>query len=163
MIILGDLFSSFSLRKAASIIAPPAPKAAAGVGLVIPPRIDPKTATIRISGGNTTRISSFSAKRTTAVRRPYRINTIGGTNKIRVTPGEVSGLINTMSNSIVKATPTKPTTRGRKSWLGATPRAVVRTRVIKINPTAIPKPIGAASLTRFAILVSISSPVKARL
>ena len=31
------------------MIAPPAPNAAAGVGLVIPPRIDPNTATIKTS------------------------------------------------------------------------------------------------------------------
>ena len=35
-----------SFLAVASKIAPPAPSAAAGVGLVIPPRIDPRSATI---------------------------------------------------------------------------------------------------------------------
>ena len=44
------------------MIAPAAPSAAAGVGLVMPPRIEPRTATIRTSGGKTTRNSSFLDK-----------------------------------------------------------------------------------------------------
>ena len=54
---------SFNLRYAANMIAPAAPRAAAGVGLVIPPRIDPKTATMRTSGGKTTLKSSLSTSR----------------------------------------------------------------------------------------------------
>ena len=49
------------------MIAPAAPRAAAGVGLVIPPSMDPKTATIRTSGGKTTLNNSLSARRETAV------------------------------------------------------------------------------------------------
>jgi hypothetical protein len=52
------------------MIAPAAPRAAAGVGLVIPPRIEPSTATIRISGGKTTRRRSFRASRMIASRQP---------------------------------------------------------------------------------------------
>ena len=54
MINFPDRSVSLSFRYAASMIAPAAPSAAAGVGLVIPPRIDPKTATMRTSGGKTT-------------------------------------------------------------------------------------------------------------
>ena len=43
------------------MIAPPAPRAAAGVGLVMPPRIEPSTAMISTSGGKTTRSSSLRA------------------------------------------------------------------------------------------------------
>ena len=52
------------------MIAPPAPSAAAGVGLVMPPRIEPSTATISTSGGNTTRIRSLCAMLITANRQP---------------------------------------------------------------------------------------------
>ncbi len=62
-----DRSVSFNFRYAASIIAPAAPRAAAGVGLVIPPRIDPNTATISTRGGKTTLKSSLSASRETAV------------------------------------------------------------------------------------------------
>ncbi len=48
------------------MIAPAAPSAAAGVGLVMPPRIEPSTATISTSGGKTTRSSSFFARRRNA-------------------------------------------------------------------------------------------------
>ena len=50
----------------ASRIAPPAPSAAAGVGLVIPPKMDPRTATIKTSGGNTTLMRSFANNRYSA-------------------------------------------------------------------------------------------------
>ena len=63
------------------MIAPPAPSAAAGVGLVMPPRIEPSTATININGGKTTRISSFRAHIATACTTPYRTAT-NGTNKM---------------------------------------------------------------------------------
>ena len=62
-----DRLVSVSFLYAASIIAPAAPKAAAGVGLVMPPKIEPKTATIRTRGGKTTLKSSLSARRITAV------------------------------------------------------------------------------------------------
>ena len=52
------------------MIAPAAPRAAAGVGLVIPPSIDPKTATIRTSGGKTTLNNSFLDKFKTANLKP---------------------------------------------------------------------------------------------
>ena len=42
---------------------PAAPSAAAGVGLVMPPRIEPRHATISTSGGKTTRNSSFCPSR----------------------------------------------------------------------------------------------------
>ena len=59
-----------SLLAVASNIAPPAPSAAAGVGLVIPPKIEPRTATINISGGNTILIRSFANKRFNASLTP---------------------------------------------------------------------------------------------
>ena len=64
--------SLFSLRclKAANSIAPPAPNAAAGVGLVIPPSIEPSTATIKINGGNTTRNNSLLDKLKIANLKP---------------------------------------------------------------------------------------------
>ena len=62
-----DRLVSVSFLYAASIIAPAAPKAAAGVGLVIPPKIEPKTATMRTRGGKTTLKSSLSASRKIAV------------------------------------------------------------------------------------------------
>tara|TARA_A100001015_G_scaffold316086_1_gene429489 strand:- start:286 stop:630 length:345 start_codon:yes stop_codon:yes gene_type:complete len=62
-------FSDKSLM-AANKRAPPAPKAAAGVGLVTPPKMDPKTATIKTTGGTTTLITSISISRGTEVLRP---------------------------------------------------------------------------------------------
>ena len=59
-----------SFRAVASKIAPPAPSAAAGVGLVIPPKIDPRTATIKTSGGNTILIRSFANRRFNASLTP---------------------------------------------------------------------------------------------
>ncbi len=69
-IILPVAPSSCNFRKAANMIAPPAPSAAAGVGLVMPPRIEPSTATIKTSGGKTTRSTSFLPNREAAVFAP---------------------------------------------------------------------------------------------
>ena len=68
--ILAGLSSSFRCLNAANNKAPPAPKAAAGVGLVIPPKIDPRTAIIKIKGGNTTLNNSFLDKFKTANLKP---------------------------------------------------------------------------------------------
>ena len=55
---------------AANIIAPAAPRDAAAVGLVIPPRIEPNTATIKITGGETTRNASISINLGIALFKP---------------------------------------------------------------------------------------------
>ncbi len=72
------------------MIAPAAPSAAAGVGLVIPPRIDPRTATISIKGGNTTRIRSFCANLAAAWRTPQMATAAGAANISTVFNAEVS-------------------------------------------------------------------------
>ena len=48
---------------AASSNAPPAPLAAAGVGLVTPPKIEPNTAIINTTGGTTTLITSIFSRK----------------------------------------------------------------------------------------------------
>ena len=97
------------------MMAPPAPSAAAGVGFVIPPRIEPKTATIKSNGGNTTRINSTSAKRVTAIRTPYKIIKVGTDNSINVPPAVVNGVMRNISIKTASKTPVKPNAIGRNS------------------------------------------------
>ena len=106
-----DRLVSVSFLYAASMIAPAAPKAAAGVGLVIPPKIEPKTATMRTSGGKTTLKISLSASREIAVFDEYKTNITGIVKSAHVIDAEASGLIKTISDSNKSTVPKAPTTK----------------------------------------------------
>ena len=88
----------------ASRIAPPAPSAAAGVGLVIPPRIEPRTATIKTSGGNTILMRSFANKRFNDSLTPYSAISPGIAISNVVTPGLVNAEIKRISHNNTKTT-----------------------------------------------------------
>ena len=124
------------------MIAPPAPSAAAGVGLVIPPRIEPRTATIRTSGGKTTRISSFLAQhwpQSTAIQRMATRDQ----HQDHSTPARCVGRSADIHQQ-ASTTPMPPIINRTRSREGDTPRAVVRIKRSRSARIAMPVPMGAA-------------------
>ena len=139
------------------MIAPPAPRAAAGVGLVIPPRIDPSTATIRTSGGKTTRISSF-----------WRTDSHTGTHHTAMaTKGKPSAPHDARRcfrsdqqqypPSSARTTPMPPIINGRQIRRGRHTARCVRIRLSKINKIAMPVPIGRSVLQLASIAAANAS------
>ena len=143
-----------SFLAVASKIAPPAPSAAAGVGLVIPPKIEPRTATIKTSGGNTILMRSFANKRFNASLTPYSAISPGIAIIIVVMPGLVSAEIKRISHNNIKTMPRPPIRSGRVSFVKST--ALASMSVTPNNKALRPMPVPIGDITANFSLRSIA-------